>query len=185
MFLLVLILSISSSVRAQEWKTIQKDTSTFPLAWEGIWTGTLQIFFPGVAPREIPMRLEIIPEDSLSWSWTLVYYANDSEDRRAYRLLPVHPENGAWQIDEQNGILLGGQVLGPVFVSRFEVEGQLLLARYGLEADRIRFEILAGGMDVESTGGPQEGENPLEATPEVNWYHVNVYQKAILERSYD
>ncbi len=185
LFILVLIMGTGICVEAQVWQSVQKDSSSFPVAWEGTWTGTLQIFFPGVSPREVPMRLEIIPEDSLSWSWTLIYQADHTEDRRPYRLLPVNPEKGRWQIDEQNGIVLGGQVFGPVFVSRFEVGGQLLLARYGLEDDAIRFEILTGGMDFEMTGGLQDGENPLEATPEVKWYNLNVYQKAILQRSYD
>lgn len=185
LFLVVLIMGVGESGHAQVWNSIQRDTSAFPVPWEGVWTGTLQIFFPGVAPREVPMRLEILPVDSLSWSWTLVYQANDVEDIRPYRLLPGKPEKGEWLIDEQNGIVLNGQVLGPVFVSRFEVGGQLLLARYGLEEDRIRFEILAGGMETTETGGAREGESPLEATPTVKGYKVNVYQKALLYRQGD
>ena len=167
---------------AQQWNRVDRAVSTFPQQWEGTWTGTLQIHFPGAAPREVPMRLNIQPEDSQQWSWELIYNPGEQEDRRPYSLIPVDTVRGEWVIDEHNGIVLGGQVLGPVFVSRFEVGGQLLLARYGLEGDQLRFGILAGSMDGQETGGPQPDEPPLEATPMVTWYGVNVYQVALLRR---
>ena len=128
------------------------------------------------------MSLSILPEDSLQWSWVLTYNPGETEDRRPYSLIPVDSIKGEWVIDEHNGIVLGCQVLGPVFVSRFEVGGQLLMARYSLENDQLRFEIIAGSMDGQETGGPQPDEPPLEATPIVTWFGVNVYQVALLNR---
>ncbi len=180
--LLILSLSccMSGTAWSQDWSTVHKDTSDFPLTWEGDWAGTLQIHFPGVAARNVPMQLEIHPLDSISWSWTLIYNPGEKEDRRAYDLLTAQPDKGEWLIDEHNGIVLGARVLGPVFVSRFSVGGQLLLARYELRGEVLHFEILAGSMDTTETGGPQEGEAPLEQTPIVNWYGLNVFQQATL-----
>lgn len=180
LLLTMLFLGIARTGHAQDWSTVHRDTSDFPQNWVGDWAGTLQIHFPGVAAREVPMRLEIHPRDSVSWDWTLIYNQGEKEDRRAYSLVASKPDQGEWLIDEHNGIVLGARVIGPVFVSRFSVDGQLLLARYDLREGVLHFEILAGSMDVTETGGPQEGEAPLEQTPFVHWYGLNVFQQATL-----
>lgn len=181
-FVLSMLCTVTTTAWSQDWSTVPRDTSDFPTTWEGNWAGTLQIHFPGVAAREVPMRLEIHPQDSVTWSWTLIYNPGAKEDRRAYSLLSSRPDKGEWLIDEKNGIVLGARVIGPVFVSRFSVSGQLLLARYDLQGEVLRFEILAGSMDITETGGPQEGEAPLEQTPVVSWYGLNVFQQAALYR---
>lgn len=185
LYVLPFMFGVTTTTWSQDWSTVHRDTSDFPKTWEGNWGGTLQIHFPGVVAREVPMQLEIHPKDSISWSWTLIYNPGEKEDRRAYSLLPSKPDKGEWLIDEHNGIVLGARVIGPVFVSRFSVSGQLLLARYDLQGEVLRFEILAGSMDITETGGPQEGEAPLEQTPVVSWYGLNVFQQAVLYRLSD
>lgn len=173
----------SRTLQAQDWTTVENVQASFPADMEGNWSGTLSIHFPGVAPKKVPMALSIHPVDSVQWSWTIIYNPGDQEDRRPYALVPVDPEKGEWVIDEGNGIVLGGQVLGPVFLSRFEVGGQLLLSRYEASGDTLRFEIMAGPMDGNETGGSAEDQSTLEAIPPVTWYGIQVYQVALLTRS--
>lgn len=158
------------------------DLSAFPTTWEGRWEGVLRIEFPGVRPRLVPMAIEILPIDSTHWHWTLIYDVKGQEDRRAYTLEPVHVRQGHWQIDENNGIVLGARLFGHHLFTQFEVEGQMLMARYSLEGDSLRFEITSASLEPHATGGPT-GEDPqIEAIPEVKWYEVGVFQQAILRR---
>lgn len=158
------------------------DLSHFPSRWEGRWEGTLRIVFPTVRPREVPMALEILPLDSTNWHWRLVYNVRGEEDLRDYLLQPVKPKQGRWQIDEKNGIVLGARLIGRTLFSLFEVDNQMLLARYSLEDDHIRFEIVGSSLEPNLTGPPQAESPQIEAIPQVNWFEVGVFQQAILRK---
>lgn len=158
------------------------DQSHFPASWVGRWEGTLHIEFPGVRPRQVPMALEIMPIDSANWQWHLVYMVEGQEDRRPYVLQPVQVRSGRWRIDEKNGIVLGARLLGQTLFSLFEVDNQMLMARYSKEGEQIRFEITGGSLTPNKTGGPIDDKPSIEATPVVNWFEVGVFQQAILTK---
>lgn len=158
------------------------DQSHFPASWVGRWEDTLRIEYPGVRPRFVPMALEIQQRDSLHWDWILIYDVRGQEDRRAYTLEPVQPRQGRWQIDEHNGIVLGARLFGKTLFSLFEVDNQMLLARYSLEGHYIRFEITGAGLEPRPTGGAPDAPPTIEPVPPVNWFEVGVFQQALLYR---
>lgn len=161
------------------------DQSHFPSSWVGKWEGRLNIVFPGMRPRVVAMALEILPRDSANWDWTLIYDVQGQVDRRAYTLQPVSIRQGRWRIDENNGIILGARLFHQTLISVFEVDKQLLIARYSLVGDALHFEIIGSGLEPNKTGGSQtEGEIPdIEAIPEVNWFEAVVFQQAILKKA--
>lgn len=161
------------------------DQSHFPSTWIGKWEGHLNIFFPGMHPRVVAMALEILPRDSANWDWTLIYDVQGQEDRRAYTLQPVSIRQGRWRIDENNGIILGARLFHQTLISVFEVDKQLLIARYSLVGDALHFEIIGSGLEPNKTGGAKtNSEIPdIEAIPEVNWFEAVVFQHAILKKA--
>lgn len=172
---------MSLTVTAQS-GSLSSDTGPvpFPQGWIGRWEGPLAIH-PQGSMKDVTMALEIGQADSLGWPWTLLYLVDGQEDRREYFLQPVNSLQGRWQIDERNGIVLGCRYLDRTLWSVFGVEGQLLQARYGLEGEMLRFEILGHGTAAHRTGGQPEAEGK-EAVPEVNWYEVVVFQQALLRK---
>lgn len=128
------------------------------------------------------MALEILPMDSTNWHWRLIYNVRGEEDLRDYLLKPVKPKQGRWQIDEKNGIVLGARLIDRSLFSQFEVDNQMLLARYSLEGDHIRFEIIGSSLEPNLTGPPPPETPQIEAIPQVNWFEVGVFQQAILRK---
>lgn len=150
----------------------------FPHAWEGYWSGNLHIYMPGQPVRVVPMALEIEVLGDERWTWTLIYQPGEAEDRRDYTLQVVDPGLGLWEVDEHNGIILSARYLGGVFLSRFSVGEQLLLARYQLEGDQLLFEIVAGPEIKQPANTPETGS---DAIPAVYNLPVQVFQQARLQ----
>jgi len=167
---------------AQKYGPPPADLTHFPAQWEGRWEGTLRIVFPAVQPREVPMALEILPIDSTHWHWRLIYNVRGEEDLRDYVLQPVKIKQGRWQIDERNGIVLGARLIDKSLFSLFEVDNQMLMARYSLEGDQIRFEITGSSLEPNLTGPPLPETPQIENIPQVNWFEVGVFQQALLRK---
>lgn len=182
LYTLVFFTLLLPSVYAQSYGPKIADQSHFPAQWVGRWEGTLHINFAGVRPREVPMALEILPIDSANWEWNLIYMVEGQEDRRAYVLQPVQVRSGRWRIDEKNGIILGSRLLGQTLFSLYEVDNQMLVARYSKEGNQIRFEITGGSLAPNKTGGPVSDTPSIEAIPVVNWFEVGVFQQALLTK---
>lgn len=185
LFTLVFYSCILASSLAQSYGPKIADQSHFPADWVGRWEGTLHIQFAGVQPRMVSMALEILPIDSTNWQWHLIYIVEGQEDRRPYVLQPEQVRSGRWRIDEKNGIILGARLLGQTLFSHFEVDNQMLMARYSKEGDQIRFEITGSSLKPNKTGGPISDEPAIDATPIVNWFEVGVFQQAILTKKKD
>ncbi len=160
----------------------QDTTSTglFPQAWEGVWSGTLEIFSPKGKQQQLPMELRILPQDSCH-TWTIVYDGSP----RAYLLKPLKPRLGLYQIDEQNGIAMEAVYIAGKLYSRFEVMGNMLLSTAEVTTDEsgqpvMAYEIISGSLEPLSVtgGGMVDGEE----MPEVKGYPVVVRQIAQLRR---
>lgn len=162
----------------------QKDSLTtvaFPMSWQGTYQGDLEIFSGKGLQQTIPMELDIQPIDSSdNWTWAITYGLDKEKSRRGYELITVDSTTGQFQIDEKNSIVLDGQLMGNVFISRFEVMGNLLTSLYEKQDSTIFFTILMGKVDnkKETGGGIINGDT----IPVVYSYQPGVLQKARLEK---
>lgn len=117
----------------------------FPAAWVGEWQGTLAVERGLSVMMSTEVRLAIHPLDSSRYSWQLSY-GDPGDDERPYTLVPADSLGIAWQIDEENGIVLDAYLHGSVLYSRFEVMGNLLFTRDELIGDTLYHEIVSGSL---------------------------------------
>jgi hypothetical protein len=159
----------------------KQDSLAFPASWVGTWHGTLDIFNETGKVRSIPMWVEIHKIDTSSsgrYTFGLVYGSKE-EDWRPYELVPVAPENGLWQVDEKNSIVLESYQYGPKLLCWFTVQGSRVLCTYEKRGTEMVFEVYAGQEEaVSTTGNTQQGE---EEIPEVKTFPFSVFQRAILQ----
>lgn len=121
-----ILLSGSSAALAQG--------APLPEEWHGLWKGDLPLPQGGT----IPMSLEVEPlEESNGVTWRITY----GEQVRDYELLPGD-EPGLYVVDEKNGILLDMRLDGDVLFCAFDVADTMLIARYELIDDSMRYEFL-------------------------------------------
>ena len=156
--------------------------SSFPESWVGKYQGELMIYGVDSVRMKVDMKLEIwkTAKDSI-YDWTLTYDMNGKKDVRAYSLKVVDHQNGHYQIDERNSIILDGYLHNNnVFTSFFNVSNSYIIATYTKKEDSLFFEIIAGdGKALTISGNTSQGE---EQIPEVISYLVNGRQKAILNK---
>lgn len=148
--------------------------SGFPKNWIGNWKGDLKIDnLEKDTIINIPMELNIAPtKTSGKWYWQLVYNGSP----RDYELIAFQTANGHFKMDEKNTILLDQQLFDNVFISRYDVAGNLLMVTNRLVGEQILFEVIFSRKDsINITGG--QGE-----VPEVKSYPITVYQRAVLEK---
>lgn len=177
-FVFLLIAAISqpsSSLNAQG------DTLGFPHTWQGIWQGELNIYQASGATQSIPMELHILPlENSDRFSWAIIYGEDKEAGKRPYELMVVDAEKGHYAIDEKNSIILDSYLIHDTFISRFEVQNNLLSTKVRKEGDRLIFEIAAGkGTSIRNSGGLTVKK---EVIPEVQSFPIGVIQRAVLSR---
>ncbi len=164
-------------------QTPREALAVFPHQWVGTWTGMLNIYTAKGLTDSVPMYLEIYPIDSSTtgrYSFGLTYGSKE-KDWRPYELVPVAPDNGLWQVDEKNGIVMESFFYGPKFTSWFSVMGSRLLCTYERrDEEEILFEVYAGGdTPVSTTGNTEHGG---EKIPEVRTYPLRVFQRAVLRK---
>lgn len=158
----------------------QQSTAAFPQAWEGSWSGTLDIYTEAGRAQQVPMELHILPRDSF-YTYTIIYGEDKEAGLRDYLLKTIDSAKGWYLVDEQNSISMDALLLGGKLYSRFEVMGSLLMSSLELMPDgRMQYEIISGNLTpLRSTGGEVfEGED----IPEVKAYPVKVRQIAYLQR---
>jgi rare lipoprotein A len=150
----------------------------FPDLWVGDWKGTLKIYDQHGFRNIIPMELQIHPTESPDrYSWRIVY----DTSARNYELVIRDSAKKLFSIDEKIGIDVMSYLLGNHFISRFEVEGQLLECEYTLrDLNEMTFSVHAGDDDRHwSTGGVQMVADTI---PSVHVYPISVLQFATLQR---
>lgn len=156
---------------------------TFPLTWQGNWSGTLDIFNAKGKAQSVAMTVEIHQIDTSKegrYTFGLIYGSKD-QDWRPYELVPVRPELGFWKVDEKNSIAMESYLLGPKFLCWFVVQGSRILCTYEKKDEQTMiFEVMAGPeKEASSTGNTKQGEEDI---PEVKTYPFNVFQRAELKR---
>lgn len=149
----------------------------FPQSWIGVWSGELQIYSTKGLKQTVQMELEILPTDQPDvFTWALTY----GDDTRSYELKTFDTENGLYLIDEKNSIALESYLYHNRLVSRFEVQGNLLMCTYEKRKDQLIFEVVAGNNEIiNQDGGETIDGNEI---PKVNSYSISVSQRAILKR---
>ncbi len=158
----VVLLALIGSAGAEE----------LPKGWHGTWSGTLVITPPSNKPTEIPISLKIEPiKDSQNVTWSMTYHEKNKDLVKAYTLKSDAKKSGVFDIDENNGIVLPARLVKGVLLSVFEVEENLLTARYELTDGTINFEVTSASKQPKKTGNDT-----------VQGYVVTVVQSAILKK---
>lgn len=150
--------------------------AAFPQAWRGNWCGVLEAFDANGKTLKVPMKLFVQPTlDSARWQWVIVY----DTSARNYELV-LHGDSlpRGYSIDEKNGIVLPGTLMGNTFVSSFEVQGNRIDAMYQLLYGKIHFTVLS----VSSNALVQTGLGTPDS-PNVNAFKPTSYQTAVLTRN--
>lgn len=157
----------------------QKDTS-FPAGWSGMWAGTLEIFAARGKVQSVPMELHILPIDSITYTWSIIYGEDKIAGKRDYEIKAVDAAKGVFIIDEKNSIVLDAFLLGGKLFEDFEVDGNRLLSMTEKSGDQLHFEIISShSQSARITGGVKSEEEDI---PEVKSFPVRVRQYAVLSR---
>lgn len=174
--ILILLLIICYSCNAQSGLTvIEKDENNFPKSWEGLYSGQLEIFDKDSVKMQVAMSLEVKMLADSSYLWELIY-ETEQKDVRSYELQVVNKQEGKYQIDEKNGIILACNYFKNCLISRFEVGTSLLDIVYSKMGESIHFQVIAGKSEREIL------EIEVENVPPIHTYQVGTYQKAILKK---
>jgi len=149
-----------------------------PLApFRGTWTGDMHSF--GADYPTMPMSLTVEPTDTDNeMTWTIRY---GDQDVRPYVIRPVEGEDGTFEIDEKNSIILPAKLFGNdsghTLVSAFAIEPNGLVAIYRVEGDTMTFTVITLANDRATTSGGG-GE-----VPEVLTVPARNMQHAVLKRA--
>lgn len=149
-----------------------QDKESFPERFLGSYKGDLEIY-NSKGMQTIPMEFHLFKKDSLdTYEYRLVYNGQP----RNYTLILKNKEQGLYEIDEHNGIVLPARAINNnSLYSFFEVEGNLLTTRLSFANDSLDFEILFTAVKNKTTTGKGTKEIPF-----VYGYPISVVQRAIL-----
>ncbi|MEQ3655932.1 MAG: hypothetical protein ABNH00_08715 [Dokdonia sp.] len=113
-------------------------------AVEGAWKGTLEMYSLATkkdSQPEVTLTIQPLIKDSV-WVWRTDYiseqYGTISKD---YTMRVIDHTAGTYILDEGDGILLEQQLSGNAMYSIFEVQDQILTAKYTFHQDEIEFEV--------------------------------------------
>lgn len=154
----------------------------FPDSWIGHWAGDATLNSPkGVAMR-FTMELKVAKtDDPTKYEWTIIYDDGKNRQERPYQLIVKDAANGAYEIDEKNGIVLPCTLIGGALYSAFDLEGVRLVSRDQLVGDAIETEIITlSTKQMVSTGG--KADDPEAQVPPVNGVPVVSVQRAVLKK---
>ena len=147
--------------------------TAFPESWYGTWKGEIHIEPYEGEEQRLPMTLIVGPKEDGRWQFSIQY---GSQATRPYELVAVKPKLGRYQIDEMNSIVLPAWFTEGELVSIFSLQGQILITRYRLVGDEIRFSVLVTRtVPNRKTGG-------LDQIPSVGAHLPLTYQRARLKR---
>ena len=145
--------------------------------WLGTWKGTLEINstknITSVA-MEIIVAKTYIPN---TYRWSIFYDEGEKKTERAYELKLKDLEKGDFVVDEKNDIILEMKYLNNSFYSMFDVDKNLIFARYTLKENEIEYETIACNSDLSYKTGSEKENSAI-----VTNYPVYVSQKANLKK---
>lgn len=120
----------------------------------GIYKGKLEMYNLATKQASQPeVTLTIVPivKDSI-WKWRTDYksdrYGAVTKD---YTLRVVDHNTGKYILDEGDGILLEQQLIANAMYSIFEVQDQILTAKYTFNKDAIHFEVCSSTKSKDTT----------------------------------
>ena len=125
----------------------QKEYEELMMNWEGVWKGDLKIYTGLDEVQSLPMKLTIVPIDSMTWTFEIVYEL-EKQDVRAYQLAIDMETPGHLLLDEKNGIILDSWIIADRLYSRFNVNGTVLMTVLYRSGDQLAYEIVHGSDDV-------------------------------------
>ena len=173
--LLFLIVFFSGSIGFGQSSPIKLDSS-----WYGLWEGQLEIWSMGHKVQELPMSLEIQPNQE-NYNFILVYKMNpDEPDIRPYELKPVNDSIGHYVIDEHNSILLDSYLIDNCLLDLFSMESSGVYSRICNHSEYIDLEMLGLGLEPIRTSGGEVIQQ--DTMPEVKSYPLRSMTKAKLYR---
>lgn len=156
---------------------------SFPEAWQGDWTGTLDIYNGRGHVQSVAMTVEIHKIDTSKegrYTFGLVYGSKD-QDWRPYELVPMASDRGLWRVDEKNSIVMESFFYGPKLLCWFTVQNSRILCTYEkTDENTMIFEVYSGVEAAVSTTGKTRHEG--EDIPEVRTFPFSVFQRAVLKR---
>lgn len=162
-------------------QTTPKDSLSFPESWEGIWTGTLDIFTQKGKTQSLPMELHILPIDtSDNHTFWIIYGEDKVAGLRPYELVTIDAEKGHYAIDEKNSIQMEAYLMENTLIQRFEVMNNMLITTNEKIGDTITWQIISGKMDAVSSTGQRKVDG--EEIPEVKAFPIANMQKAFLTK---
>lgn len=165
-----------AEVRAAAAAAAPKTVLAFPESWLGAWEGELTNAKPAGTPDAPGVSKMVVviarTDDPTRYDFRLRY---GGQELRLYQLVVRDAQTGQYAIDERNGVVLPATYLDGELFSYFSLGGNLLLARYRLDGDFLRFDLTSTGItpDVETGGGD---------VPAVGGHYVQVVQRALLRR---
>ena len=166
-FLVLLFILGSISAKAQD--------KVFPEDYFGIYKGDLEIT-NAKGKQSIGMEFHLMATDSVdTYKYKIVYIFDGKRNDRNYTLKTINKEKGEFAVDENNGILLSAKYIDNTLYSVFEVQKNLLITTERFYDDKMIFEIVFSGKNLEEKSGGLS-----EEIPEVISYPVTVTQKATL-----
>ena len=142
--------------------------------WLGTWKGNLIIITPGKS-SSVNMVLTVGKTDTPGkYSWKTTYGEGAAKLEKNYFMIGKDIENGKWELDEDNTIIIDFFFGDNAFYSFFETKGILLSSRYELRNGKIIAEVTSS----------QEGKAIVSGTgdSQVISYPVYVIQKGELTR---
>jgi len=103
----------------------------------GQWRGDCQN-----GEQQFEMELLVEKENSLKYSWIIIYYLEGSAQKRAYTLLIDKKLGGQFIIDENNGLLLQGKLVDNIMYQLFHLKsGPIIIPRYEAGESFIKVEM--------------------------------------------
>lgn len=153
----------------------QIEAQRFPEAYFGRYVGDL-VIKSAMEDQFVPMEFHLFPGDTLGrYEYKLVYGMGDTRQERAYELVALNAENGQFEIDEKNGIILDCQIVENKMYSLFEVQGNILTTFITFEEDHAMFEIVFAPKATVRNTISEDGDQI-----QVSAYPISVVQTAKL-----
>jgi hypothetical protein len=146
--------------------------------WEGHYKGKLAIQTQSKTSK-YHMEIIFLQLNDSTYNWTIIYGQDSMRQERKYRLKKTGENQ--YVVDEQNGIVLSMNLMGNSFISVFEVQGNLIHARYTFQKSRVYFELTSSSSRSE-TGNLKPSKDSEENIPLVYSYKTMAYQTATLKK---
>lgn len=118
--------------------------NSFPLNWQGTWSGIMYDRNIKGKSQIVPMTLRIKPLslNPIRYTWQLTYGTGAKQIVRNYELVAKNQNAGNFVIDEKDGTLIDAWWLRDKLYSQFRVGNRLISTQYQLQNNRLYYELV-------------------------------------------